>query len=223
MHTTYVEYRKPNAEKKILVGLYLKDSTPRDNLNIPVHYKVFKFNEDGSPVKASWSEGQTVNGVARVIEHKNEQPAESFNHAYMVQKYYRDASKRFQRAARFIELPESVANAIAAEWSQYLDVREVAAETMDAFHQSTKSLPTRPVEPAKAEPVVKAGNPLSVARKASAAPAAAKKEDVQPVKGELTSGKKGRVLKDKKDFGDSPDALRKAAAKEDDDVDDDAK
>ncbi len=122
-----VERKEAGAEDQKLYGFRVKDTCPRDTLDVPVKYRVFQFDEFGNPIKATFKKPVAVEGLTVINEYKDTQPWADFGHVYTFQKRYRDPKTGTPvPGARFERVPVSVAQAIARHYGHVLEVKEIS-------------------------------------------------------------------------------------------------
>lgn len=137
-----IEWRKPGAEPVVLIGVKVKPSVKGNVIEALVQYRIFQFDADGKPIKATWSEALHVGGMTRIVDKKNEQPYEQFSRVYTFQKLYKTETG-FMPAPRFLKVPQSIADALALNYPAELEVREVATNNVEAWNAASPWVVTK--------------------------------------------------------------------------------
>lgn len=139
-YQTLVEYNSPDPDPRVQVGIKLKKECPVRVLEMPVKYRVYEYKENGKKAKATWEEGQVIDGVKRIVKHTNKQPWQDHLHVYTVQRRYR-YQDGFSEGPRFLTMPESVAQQLAHEYRDHISVRRVPEATREAFYSADEIEP----------------------------------------------------------------------------------
>lgn len=137
-----IEWRKPGSEPVVLIGVKVKPAAKTNVVEALVQYRIFQFDADGKPIKATWSEALHVGGMTRIVDKKNEQPYEQFSRVYTFQKLYKTETG-FAPAPRFLKVPQSIADALAMNYPGELEVREVAANNVEAWNSAAPWVVTK--------------------------------------------------------------------------------